>query len=129
MPYMPNMVQNKRTLVLGASTNPARYANMATHRLLSHGHEVELLGRRPGEVAGHPVKTAAEEIGGEIHTVTMYLSEENQEAYQDFIIQMRPKRVIFNPGAENPDFEERLIAAGIEPIEACTLVMLATGQF
>lgn len=125
---MPNMVQ-KRTLVLGASTNPARYANMATHRLLSHGHEVELLGRRSGEVAGHPIRTGTGEISKDIHTVTMYLSEENQKGYEDYILALRPQRVIFNPGAENPDFEERLKAAGIEPIEACTLVMLATGQF
>lgn len=126
---MPNVVQNKKTLVLGASTNPARYANMATLRLLSHGHKVELLGRRAGEVAGHAIKTLAGEISPDIHTVTMYLSEENQKAYEDFIIHMRPERVIFNPGAENPEFEERLRAAGIEPIAACTLVMLATGQF
>ncbi len=126
---MPNMVQKKRTLVLGASTNPARYANMATHRLLSHGHEVELLGRRAGEVAGHPIKTLAGEISQDIHTVTMYLSEENQKTYEDFILDLKPQRVIFNPGAENPDFAERLKAAGTEPIEACTLVMLATGQF
>lgn len=123
------MVQEKRTLVFGASTNPARYANMATHRLLSHGHEVELLGRRPGEVAGHPVRTVTSEISRDIHTVTMYLSEENQKDYENYILNLKPQRVIFNPGAENPDFEERLKAAGIEPIEACTLVMLATGQF
>lgn len=123
------MVQRKRTLILGASTNPARYANMATHRLLSHGHEVELLGRRPGEVAGHAIRTSTGEISRDIHTVTVYLSEENQEAYEDYILDLKPQRVIFNPGAENPDFEEKLKAAGIEPIEACTLVMLATGQF
>lgn len=126
---MTNLVQKKRTLVLGASTNPTRYAHMATYRLLSHGYEVELLGRKTGEVAGHTIKTLTGEITQDIHTVTMYLSEENQKNYEDFILNLSPERVIFNPGAENPDFEERLRAAGIEPIEACTLVMLGTGQF
>ncbi|MBX2951863.1 MAG: CoA-binding protein [Leadbetterella sp.] len=121
--------QPKKTLILGASTNPTRYANMATHRLLSHGHEVVLLGRRTGEVAGHPILKDTTEISRDIHTVTLYLSEENQKAYEDFILELKPQRVIFNPGAENPDFEEKLKAAGIEPLEACTLVMLATGLF
>ncbi len=126
---MTKVVQNKKTLVLGASTNPARYANMATHRLLSHGHEVELLGQREGEVAGHPIKTLPGEINHDIHTVTMYLSEANQKAYEDFLLDLKPQRVIFNPGAENPGLEEKLNSAGIESVEACTLVMLATGQY
>ena len=119
----------KKTLVLGASTNPARYANMAVHRLLSHQHEVELLGRRAGEVAGRRVKTDMKEISKDIHTVTVYLSEENQKSYEDEIIRLKPRRVIFNPGAENPGFAKKLEAAGIAPVEACTLVMLTTGQY
>ncbi len=126
---MTKLVLNKKTLVLGASTNVARYANIATHRLLSHGHEVELLGRRAGEVAGHSIKTLAGEVSPDIHTVTVYLSEENQKAYEDFILDLKPRRVIFNPGAENPGLEEKLKFAGIESIEACTLVMLGTGQY
>lgn len=128
MTFMPDAVQ-KKTLVLGASLNPARYAHKATHRLLSQGHEVELLGRRPGEVAGHPIKTDPGEISSGIHTVTMYLSEENQKNYEDYILDLKPQRVIFNPGAENPDFQEKLQSAGIEPVEACTLVLLSTGQY
>jgi len=119
----------KKTLIMGASPNPSRYAYLAAERLLGHGIAIELLGRRKGEVFGHPIQTDPSEISGDIHTVTMYLSEQNQKEYEDFILSSEPVRVIFNPGAENPDFAQRLSEKGIETVDGCTLVMLGTGQF
>jgi len=119
----------KKTLIMGASPNPSRYAYRAAERLLSHGIAIELLGRRKGEIAGHIIHKTPSEISRDIHTVTMYLSEQNQKEYEDFILSLAPVRVIFNPGAENPGFVQRLSEKGIETVEGCTLVMLGTGQF
>ncbi|WP_367916206.1 CoA-binding protein [Leadbetterella sp. DM7] len=119
----------KKTLIIGASPNPSRYAYLAAERLLNHGIAIELLGRRKGEVSGQPIKTLPSEISRDIHTVTLYLSEQNQKEYEDFILSLKPVRVIFNPGAENPAFAARLSENGIEAVEGCTLVMLSTGQY
>ena len=118
-----------KTLIMGSSTNPQRYAYKAAESLVGKGFEIELFGRRKGEIFGKTIKTSLEEIDINIDTVTMYLSESNQEEFVDFILNLKPRRVIFNPGAENPDFAERLNLAGIEPINACTLVMLSIGQY
>jgi uncharacterized protein len=118
----------KKTLVIGASTDPSRYAYLAANRLVNHQHEIELLGIKDGEVAGnkiHTEKTALKDID----TVTMYVSPKHQNEYFDYIANLKPRRVIFNPGTENPAFEDFLTEKGIEPIEACTLVMLSTGQY
>lgn len=122
-------MHNKKTLVLGASTKPGRYALMAAERLLQKGHAIELLGQSEGQVSGMNIKTKIEEIDKDIDTVTVYLSEKNQEQYEDFLLKMKPKRVIFNPGAENFELEKKLEAQGTEVLEACTLVMLGTGQY
>ncbi len=119
----------KKTLVLGASTKPGRYALMAAERLLSKGFPIELLGKKEGEVGGVKIKTDIGKIDKDIDTVTVYLSEANQAEYEDFLLKMNPKRVIFNPGAENYDLEVKLEKQGVEVLEACTLVMLGTGQF
>ena len=119
----------KKTLIMGASTNPTRYAYMAAERLLARGIDIELLGRRSGEVLEHSIKTESAEISQDIHTVTMYLSEQNQKDYEEFILNLEPVRVIFNPGAENPEFQKQLEDKGVEVVEGCTLVMLGTGQF
>lgn len=119
----------KKTLIIGASTNSTRYAYLAAERLLSKGVEIELFGRKEGEVLGNHIKTDLGDLSQDIHTVTMYLSEQNQKDYEEFILNLEPVRVIFNPGAENPDFENRLEEKGIEVVEGCTLVMLGTGQF
>jgi predicted CoA-binding protein len=119
----------KKTLIMGASTNPKRYAYMAAERLLAKGIDIELLGRRSGVVLDNSIKTDKEDVSKDIHTVTMYLSEQNQKDYEAFILNLEPVRVIFNPGAENPDFQKRLEHKGIEVVEGCTLVRLRTGQF
>jgi predicted CoA-binding protein len=119
---------NKKTLILGASTNPARYAYSAAERLTRAGHVIVLVGNKKGEVAGVEIQQDLEGIG-QIDTVTMYLGQKNQLPYEDFLLKLKPKRIIFNPGAENPELMENLIKEGVDAFEACTLVMLGTKQF
>lgn len=118
----------KKTLIIGATTNPARYAHSAAHRLKRHGHDIVQIGLRPGEVSGETIKTQQEAFEG-IDTVTLYVGPRHQPDYYSYVISLKPKRVIFNPGTENAAFEALLIENGIEPIEACTLIMLSTGQY
>lgn len=118
----------KKTLVIGASTNPSRYSFLAIHSLREHGHEVVAVGLKPGTVADVAISTVQEPFT-EIDTVTLYVGPQNQPVFYDYIERLRPKRVIFNPGTENPAFENKLSAAGILAEEACTLVLLSTGQF
>lgn len=118
----------KKNLVIGASENPQRYSNMAVRSLQKHGHNVLAIGAREGIIGD--VKIVTEKLPFEdIDTVTMYLGPNNQSSYFDYIIGLKPKRVIFNPGTENPLFIQQLENSGIEAIEACTLVLLSTGQF
>ena len=118
----------KKTVIIGATENPGRYAHRAAHSLLRHGHEIELVGLREGQVDGHSIQTG-HPVLNDVDTVTMYVGPRNQPDLYDYIKSLNPRRVIFNPGAENPDFERQLQAAGIEPIEACTLVMLSIGTY
>ncbi len=121
-------METKKTLVLGASENPARYSNLAIHRLLSHGQPVVAIGSRKGKVASVEIGTEKEPFEN-IYTVTMYLNPARQRQYYDYILSLHPKRIIFNPGAENEELEELARENGILPLEACTLVLLNTGQF
>ncbi|MFM2135640.1 MAG: hypothetical protein RL021_1040 [Bacteroidota bacterium] len=116
------------TLVLGASEKTDRYSNMALRSLKQHGHQVSAIGNRAGEVDGVAIQKGQPALT-DVDTVTLYLSADNQRGYYDYIVSLKPRRVIFNPGAENPELEKRLIENKIEPIEACTLVMLNTGQW
>lgn len=118
----------RKTLVIGASQNPSRYAYRATLSLLNHGHAVELLGLKEGEINGNPVQTGHPALTN-IDTVTLYVGPQNQPTYYNYIKGLKPRRVIFNPGTENAVFEQQLRAEGIEPVEACTLVMLAIGNY
>ncbi len=118
----------KKTLVIGASPNPGRYAFMAAMRLHAAGHPVIPLGRRKGKIGEMDIVTEFPE-DEDIHTVTLYLSAQNQSEYVDVILAARPQRVIFNPGAENPAFAKKLEQAGVAPEEACTLVLLSMGAF
>ncbi|OYW80980.1 MAG: CoA-binding protein [Sphingobacteriia bacterium 28-36-52] len=118
----------KKTLVLGASENPARYSFEAVTRLRKHGHEVVAVGRKSAVVAGVQIETETPVVN-DIDTVTLYLNPTAQKAYYDFILSLHPKRIIFNPGTENEELEELAQQNGIAAIEACTLVMLNTGQY
>ena len=117
-----------KTLIIGASTNPERYAYKAAISLLAHGHKIELVGQRVGTIQGHEIKTDNPDLEG-IDTVTMYVGAKNQPSLYDYILKQSPRRIIFNPGAENVEFEQLAKDKGIEVEEACTLVLLATGQF
>ncbi len=118
----------KKTLVLGASANPARYSHMAINMLRSKEHPVVAIGKRKAEVADVSVTTEKEPFD-DIDTVTLYLNAGNQKAFYDYIIALQPERIIFNPGAENPELEHLAKEHGIATMNACTLVLLTTGQF
>ncbi|HEY9220705.1 MAG: CoA-binding protein [Lutibacter sp.] len=118
----------KKTLVIGASTNPSRYSFLAIQKLTAYGHPVLAIGNKEGEVSG--VKFITENIiFEEIDTVTLYLNKKNQEVFYDYILELNPKRVIFNPGTENVEFQNLLTKNNIAFEEACTLVLLGTGQY
>ena len=118
----------KKTLVIGASDNPSRYSYMAIQRLRKHSHPVEAIGRKNTEVAGVKIGKDKVPFSG-IDTVTLYLNPLNQKEYYDYILSLKPKRIIFNPGAENDELSELAKASNIQTLEACTLVMLTTGQY
>jgi len=121
-------MNNKKTLVLGASTKPERYAFMAVTNLVEKGHSVIAVGQNTGEVAGIKINTKQIPLSN-IHTVTLYLNPTRQRDYYNYILETKPKRVIFNPGTENPEFYQLLKANGIKVEVACTLVLLATNQY
>lgn len=121
-------METKRTLVLGASPKPERYSNMATRRLVAAGHPVVAVGLRDGEISGTAITTGIPD-GAPIDTVTMYMSAQNQEAWEQRILALRPKRIIFNPGAENERLSKCAADQNIEVVEGCTLVMLSAGTF
>jgi len=118
----------KKTLVIGASENPERYSYKAIMMLKEYGHEVVALSKKPGKVDGIIFITDLAPIDN-LDTVTLYLSPNNQTEYFDYILQLSPQRVIFNPGTENGIFAQLLHNNHILPVEACTLVMLRTGQY
>jgi len=118
----------KKTVLIGASTNKERYAYKATLSLQKHKYEVIPIGIHIGEINGIKINTDKTYVA-DVDTVTIYVSPKNQAYWQDYILSLNPKRVIFNPGAENFEFEKILNENKIEVIEACTLVMLSTGQY
>lgn len=120
---------NYHTLVLGASENTERYSNRALSMLRHAGYPVTAIGAKAGEAHGTSIRTEIPQGLGPIHTVTLYLSAVNQQPWMERVLALKPKRVIFNPGTENPEFETQLAEKGIECLQACTLVMLSTNQF
>mgnify|MGYP002137806762 FL=1 len=117
-----------KTLVIGASTNPERYSFKAINSLLNHKHSVVAIGQKIGEVSGVKIQTKQIPLKN-IDTVTLYVNPKNQRDYYNYILQLQPKRVIFNPGTENPEFYQLLKSNNIEVEVACTLVLLATNQY
>ncbi len=118
----------RKTLVLGASENSTRYSNIAIKRLTSIGVEVKALGRKKGTVEGVLIETNLIEFE-DIHTITLYLSAKNQEEYYNYIIALKPQRVLFNPGTENLFLEQLLTENNIAFERACTLVLLSIGEY
>jgi len=122
------MTSSKKTLVLGASDKPERYSYKAIKKLRAHGHPVMAIGSRVGKVGDIPF-TRERPVTEDINTVTLYLNAKNQQTYYNYIFSLHPKRIIFNPGAENLELKKRAEAQNIETLEACTLVLLSTGQY
>ncbi len=119
----------KKTLILGASTNPNRYSNIATLRLAKNGHEVFPVGLRDGKIGGHTILINTPIIE-DIDTVTLYVGQKNQPEYYDYILNdIKPKRIIFNPGTENDELVALAQKQGIETEISCTLVLLSIGDY
>jgi predicted CoA-binding protein len=118
----------KKTLVIGASDNPERYSFLAVNRLRQHNYPVVAIGRKNTTVADVNIETEKKDYP-DIDTVTLYINPKNQKEYYDYILSIHPKRIIFNPGAENEELFDLAKASGIKPLEACTLVLLSTNQF
>ncbi len=118
----------KKTLVLGGSSNPERYSFLAINSLRRHGHPVVSIGRTKAVVADVEI-TTDHSMFKDIDTVTVYLNPTHQKEYYDYIISLKPKRIIFNPGAENEELKQLALQNNIHPLEACTLVLLSTEQY
>jgi predicted CoA-binding protein len=125
----------KPTLVLGVSLKPIRYSHLAVQRLQKHNHPIIAVGLRSGDIDGQEVMTfesafaKAETHRNTIDTVTLYISPRRQDPYMDYVVSLKPKRVIFNPGTENAEFYARLKENNISFEIACTLVLLGTNQY
>ncbi len=117
-----------KTLIIGATTNPVRYAYLAAHRLTEAGHKIINIGIRKGEVAGEPIQSLGA-VFSDVDTITLYIGPSLQNQYYDYILQTKPRRLIFNPGTENDELAQLVLLVGIEPLTACTLVLLATHQY
>ncbi|WAC03500.1 CoA-binding protein [Lacinutrix neustonica] len=122
------MATNKKTLVLGASTKPHRYSNIAMQKLTAYKHETVAFGMREGEAYGVTIDTTFKDYKN-LDTVTLYLNPTRQKDYYEYIVSLQPKRVIFNPGTENPEFYAILKENNIDFEVACTLVLLSTNQY
>lgn len=118
----------KKTLVLGASTNPARYSHRAVNRLVAHGHEVIALGIKKGKIGPVEIIHGLPEIK-DLHTVSLYINPSIQSQYYNYLLELQPKRIIFNPGTENNVFIKMASEKNIEVLAACTLVMLSIGSY
>jgi predicted CoA-binding protein len=119
----------KKTVVLGASLSPGRYSYLAVNRLAAAGHPVIALGREAGSIGNIQVLTEYPDKIPDLDTVTLYLNPSNQKEYYDYIFALHPRRIIFNPGTENPELKQLAKSQGINTEEACTLVMLSLGNY
>lgn len=121
-------MKKKKTLVLGASENPERYSFLAINKLLAKGHEVVGIGKKKGKVNNVNISTE-ETPFTDIDTVTLYLNPSNQKPYYNYLLSLKPRRIIFNPGTENHELYTLAKEQGIQVVEACTLVLLSTSQY
>ncbi len=121
-------MENKKTVVIGASTNESRYSFKAVKLLLKYAHTVVPLGIKEGTIKGYKIIIGKPKIEN-VHTITMYVGSKRQNDYYDYIISLKPKRVIFNPGTENPEFYNLLKKENIEIVQNCTLIMLNSNNF
>jgi uncharacterized protein len=118
----------KKTIVLGATPNPERYAYKATKKLMDYGHEAIPLGIKKGQIEGITIQNDSPQYD-DVDTITLYLRAENQKPYYDYILSLKPKRIIFNPGTENAELMSKAKEKGIKSEIACTLVLLSLGEY
>ncbi|MDX2301946.1 MAG: CoA-binding protein [Microscillaceae bacterium] len=118
----------KKTLILGASTKPERFAYKAAFKLQDQGYEFVPLGLKEGNLFGVPILIGKPPLQN-IHTITLYVGPQHQAAWYDYLLELQAPRIIFNPGTENAEFRELCLNQGMEALYACTLVMLATKQY
>ncbi len=118
----------KKTVVLGASDSPMRYSFLAVRRLKSFDHPVVAIGKKTGVIDDTQIITEHPAMD-DVDTITLYLNPSHQQQYYDYILSLHPKRIIFNPGAENTELATLAKQNNIQPVNACTLVMLSTGQY
>ena len=121
-------MKKKKTLVLGASPNPARYSYLAVKKLTEYEHPVVAFGIKKGSIGNSIIETE-KKLFNDIDTVTLYLNPTHQKEYYSYILTLAPKRILFNPGTENDELMELAKQQGIVTQEACTLVLLSTGQY
>jgi predicted CoA-binding protein len=119
---------NKNTLVIGASEKEERYSNMAVKLLTAYQHKVFAIGNKAGNINDVEIVTGQPKLE-DVHTVTLYLSEKYQNEYYDYILSLKPQRIIFNPGTENEELKILAKKHNVNAIDACTLVLLKTGQY
>ena len=121
---------NKKTVIIGATTNSARYAYMAAEMLTQYKHPIVPIGIKKGEVMHQPILDINDRpLIENVDTITLYIGPQHQPEHYEYLLSLKPRRVIFNPGTENEEFQKMVEASGSEAIEACTLVMLRTGQY
>lgn len=125
-----SITKTKKTVIIGATTNPARYAYLAAGMLTEYHHQIIPVGIKKGEVYGKPILDIHQRPSvSDVDTITLYIGPQHQPEHYDYIMSLKPKRVIFNPGTENPEFEKIIEESGAEAMEACTLVLLRSGQY
>jgi uncharacterized protein len=122
------IMSTKKTLVIGASDNETRYSNLAVKKLQAYNHPVIALGKNSGHIGKVEIETEKKQFDN-IDTVTLYLNPSHQKDYYDYIFSLHPKRIVFNPGTENEELVQLAQQKGVSTQEACTLVLLSTGQY
>ncbi len=125
-----NLKTEKKTVIIGATANPDRYAFIAAQRLTQNNHTIVPIGIKKGQVQGLDILDLRTRPNiTEVDTITMYINPTNQQAWEEYVLSLNPKRIIFNPGTENPDLASKAKEKGIESVNACTLVMLSVGNY
>ena len=123
-------IKTKKTVIIGATTNPSRYSYLAAGMLTEYHHEIIPIGIKKGELYGKPILDINQRPSvSDVDTITLYIGPQHQPEHYDYIMSLKPKRIIFNPGTENPEFENIVEESGAEALEACTLVLLRSGQY
>lgn len=120
----------KKTVIVGATNNSSRYAYLAAEMLSEYGHEIVPIGIKSGDVVGKTILNIKDKPSiTDVDTVTLYIGPDKQPEWYEYLLSLKPKRIIFNPGTENEEFESKATQQGVEALEACTLVLLRSNQF